>query len=83
MAFFLVTFSRRESAPPKIESYENPIEAMEKFIAAERHHRGAEDGLGVVLLIADDEATLRRTHTHYFATTDELIRSVGSVPAHS
>jgi len=77
MAFFLLTFSRKNSGTAELEAFENRDEAMERFIAAERFHRDNGDGLGVVLLIADDEATLRRTHSHYFATTDELIRSAG------
>ena len=77
MAFFLVTFNRKDSLSRQLEAYENPVEAMERFIAAERLHRHNDDGLGVVLLVAEDEATLRRTHTHYFATTEELLRSTG------
>ena len=77
MAFFLITFNRKGSRSPQVEAYENSVEAMERFVAAERLHRDNDDGLGVVLLIAEDEATLRRTHSHYFATTDELLRSAG------
>jgi len=77
MAFFLLTFNKKDSGSTQLETYENPVEAMESFIAAERLHRGNGNSVGVVLLIADDEATLRRTHTHYFATTDELVRSAG------
>ncbi|MGZ6660319.1 MAG: hypothetical protein ACXVHL_23420 [Solirubrobacteraceae bacterium] len=47
--------------------------AMEKFVAAERHYREHCDIYGVVLLIADDEETLRRTHARYFTDVEDML----------
>jgi hypothetical protein len=74
MSFFLLTYKRgmpRED--PTLESFEDPLEAMETFVAAERMHRDQDDGHSVVLLIADDEVTLRQTHSHYFASADAML----------
>lgn len=76
MSFFLVTFSRRDGANPFLERFEDADEAMSRFVAAEHTHREQRDGKGVVLLIADDEETLRRTHSHYFVSPDELLDAV-------
>jgi hypothetical protein len=45
---------------------------MNAFVDAERALRG-DDRHGVVLLVAEDEETLRRTHSHYFSSVDELL----------
>jgi len=67
MSFFLLTYTRGASdEEPTIEVFEDAAQAMERFVAAERQHRNSNDSRGVVLLVADDEATLRRTHSHYF-----------------
>jgi hypothetical protein len=76
MSFFLLTYDRRNGKQPAIDRYEDPAEAMDRFVNAERSHRNHDDGKGVVLLIADDEATLRRTHTHYFLTADQMLDAV-------
>jgi protein-disulfide isomerase-like protein with CxxC motif len=76
MSFYLVTFSRGEDANSVVEAFEDAEEAMAQFVAAERAHRERQDGKGVVLLIADDEETLRRTHSHYFVPTDQLLDAV-------
>jgi hypothetical protein len=41
------------------------------LVEAEEELRGTD--YGVVLLVADDEETLRRTHAQYFETFDELL----------
>ncbi len=76
MSLFLLTFSRRDGSQPAIERFEDPEEAMERFAERERELRGSEDK-GVVLLVADDEDTLRRTHSHYFSNVDEILAQVG------
>ena len=73
VSFFLLTFSRRGDDEPTLETLDNSVDAMEQFVLSERLHRDQNDGCGVVLLIADDQETLRRTHTHYFATGSGLI----------
>jgi hypothetical protein len=73
MSFFLLTYSRGNDEESTVESFDDPAEAMERFVAAERHHRAHDNGRGVVLLIADDEETLRRTHSHYFESLEEAL----------
>ncbi len=73
MSLFLLTFRKGTREPPTLRRFEDPELAMGEFTAAERRHRELADDLGVVLLIADDEDTLRRTHAHYFASVAELL----------
>lgn len=75
MSLFLLTYERRNGASkqPDIERFEDADLAMQRFVEAERFHREHPDGRGVVLLIADDEETLRHTHAHYFKTTEEIL----------
>lgn len=75
MSYFLLTYDRHDGREPQIEEFADSAEAMDHFVAAERRHRTENDGKGVVLLVADDVATLRRTHSHYFMTTDELFQA--------
>jgi hypothetical protein len=66
MSFSLLTFSRNSDEEPDLELFHDAGEAMDRFTERERELRHADGDRGVVLLIADDEETLRRTHTHYF-----------------
>jgi hypothetical protein len=75
MSLFLLTYSRRTGAQPDIERFEDPRTAWDCFTAREQELRGSEKA--VVLLIAEDEDTLRQTHSHYFTGTDELVAQVG------
>lgn len=72
MSFFLLTYTRRAEAAPEIVRYEDSAQAMDAFVEAEHALRGSRDR-GVVLLIADDEETLRKTHSHYFESVEELL----------
>ncbi|HTR33073.1 MAG TPA: hypothetical protein VMH47_04270 [Gaiellaceae bacterium] len=72
MSFFLLTYRRQADADPAIVRFEDSTEAMSAFVNAERALRDDETQ-GVVLLVAEDEQTLRRTHSHYFSTFDELL----------
>ncbi|MBV8080465.1 MAG: hypothetical protein JO186_08835 [Actinobacteria bacterium] len=73
MSLFLLTFHRGEREEPILERFDDPDLAMKAFGAAERLHRERGDGYGVVLLIAEDEEALRRTHTHYFEGVEEML----------
>jgi hypothetical protein len=75
MSYFLLTYDSRDGREPQIVEFADSAEAMDRFVAAERQHRAMKDGKGVVLLVADDVETLRRTHSHYFMTTDELLQA--------
>jgi hypothetical protein len=63
---------------PQLERFEDAEVAMERFVDAERKHREKDDGRGVVLLIAEDEETLKATHTHYFRSAAELLDAARS-----
>jgi hypothetical protein len=64
MSYFLLRFSRRAQEPTIIERFEDSDDALERLSEEEERVRGT--GEGVVLLVADDEADLQRTHAHYF-----------------
>ena len=75
MSYFLITFTRGDGTNPQLERFEDGGDAMAAFTARERELRADDGSRGVVLVIADDEETLRRTHSHYFATFEELLAS--------
>jgi hypothetical protein len=70
MSLFLLTFHRRKLAAPTLVELE-PDGALFRLVEAEEGLRGTE--YGAVLLVADDEEALRRTHSQYFETFDELL----------
>jgi hypothetical protein len=73
MSHFLVFYSREQSEGPRVERIEDSTEAVRRLLAAE--HALADDrSHGVVMLVADDEDDLRRTHAHYFASVEDLLR---------
>jgi hypothetical protein len=75
MSFFLLTFSKQSETDPEIARFEDGQDAMNAFVDAE-HALRDDDRRGVVLLVAEDEDTLRRTHSHYFSSVDELLSMV-------
>lgn len=77
MSFFVLTYSRKRDRNPDLERFENADAAMKRFIERERALRRTDGDGGVVLLIAEDEETLRRTHTHYFVeSVDEVFKAL-------
>lgn len=70
MSLFLLTFHRRKLAEPTLVELE-PGEALVRLLESEDEFLGSE--FGVVLLVAEDEEALRRTHAQYFETFDELL----------
>ena len=73
MSHFLVFYSRKRAEVPRVERIEDSAEAVQRLLEAERGIAG--DPLhGVVLLVAEDEDDLRRTHSHYFSSVEELVR---------
>jgi len=77
MSLFLLTYSRGKHEEPTIERIEDPAEAVQRFAEAGDAHRNGNGDHGVVLLSADSEETLRRTHMHYFMSLDEMLASLG------
>jgi hypothetical protein len=72
MSHFLVIFDRQKHVEPLIERHEDPAAAVARLFEVEGELRG-DQSRGVVLLVADDESDLRRTHSHYFKTVEELL----------
>jgi hypothetical protein len=70
MSYFLMRYTRLGREDPIIERFEDSDEALERLSEEEKRVRGTNEG--VVLLVADDEADLRRTHAHYFQSLNEL-----------
>jgi hypothetical protein len=78
MSHFLVIFDRRRRADAEVQQIEDAQEAMERLFEIERELRGDSDR-GVVLLVADDEQTIRATHAHYFRSFDELVDAAAAL----
>lgn len=74
MTYFLLIFRKRGGGQPLVERYEDAHEAARKLLETEARLRDDPDH-GVVLLYAEDEASLRRTHGTYFLDFDELLEA--------
>ncbi len=70
MSLFLLTFNRRQRTVDVKELRDDGV--LHQLFEAERLLRGHPD-LEVVLLTAADEEDLRRTHSRYFESVDELL----------
>jgi hypothetical protein len=77
MSHFLVIFDRQRRADPKVERIEDSREAQLRLFEIERELRDDPDH-GVVLLVAEREEDLPKTHGQYFTSVDELKRLVAS-----
>lgn len=77
MSHFLVIYDRKRRAEPQIERIEDAHEAQSRLFQIEDELRGDPDR-GVVLLVAEREEHLRKTHGHYFKSVDELMEFAGS-----
>lgn len=69
MSFFLLIVDPNELGDPAIQRFEDGDEALARFTGTERRLRDTGSDQHAVLLIADGEDTLRRTHPHYFASS--------------
>ncbi len=75
MSHFLVIYDRRRQGPPKVERIDDARAAQLRLFELEDELRGDRDR-GVVMLMAEREEDLHRTHAHYFKTRDELLEHV-------
>jgi hypothetical protein len=73
MSHFLVFYSREQSEEPRVERIEDSTEAVRRLLQAE-HALAGDRSHRVVMLVADDEEDLRRTHAHYFESVEDLLR---------
>jgi hypothetical protein len=71
MNLYLLIFNRIDGSV-EIQEFSDPHEAIDHLLEAERR-RADEPDLEVVLLNAADEADLRRTHSRFFESIDELL----------
>jgi hypothetical protein len=78
MSYFLVIFDRRRQGEAAVERLEDPDLAVERLFELEKQLAEPGAKRGVVLLVADDEGEIRRTHSHYFKSFDELLERASS-----
>jgi hypothetical protein len=72
MSHFVIIFDRRRRVPPKVSAYEDPLEAQERLFEAEAELRDDPER-GVLLLYAENEESLHRTHGSFFLDLEELL----------
>ena len=74
MSHFVVIFDRLHPGLPTVEQYEDAELAQARLFAVELELSDDPDH-GVVLLYADSEESLKRTHASYFRNLDELLET--------
>jgi hypothetical protein len=72
MNMYLLIFDRDHPASVEVKEFRDRTVAIKRLIEAEQL-RKENPTLEVVLLNAADEADLRRTHSRYFESIDELL----------
>jgi hypothetical protein len=72
VSYFLVIYDRRKQHEARVERIEDEDAALARLFELEDQLRGSKNGRGVVLLVADDEDEIHRTHSQYFKSFDEL-----------
>jgi hypothetical protein len=74
VSHFIVIFDRSRRADAEVERIDDPQQAVTRLFEVESSLRDDRArGRGVVMLVAEDEATIRATHSHYFNSFDELV----------
>jgi hypothetical protein len=76
MAHFLLIYDRPAGRLLRQEQFDTSAEAMQARFAAEREYAG-QRRIEVVVLSADSEEALRRTHGRYFLSLSELADRIG------
>lgn len=71
MPNFLLVFNRRTGERSELQEFANAGDAIRARFELEQSHRGEPD-VEVVVLTARSESEIRRTHSRYFETVDEL-----------
>lgn len=72
---FLIQYNRREGQTRRIDIFEDAQRSIAEANRLEMELSGSLNGDEVVILEADSEADLRRSHQRYFATLSELLRN--------
>ena len=73
MKQFLLVFDQPAGQIIHMQEYEDGPEALRARFDAERLHR-YDPSIEVVVLIADSEADLYRTHARYFEDVPQMVR---------
>lgn len=77
MSYFLVIYDRRRQRDPDVEQIADGDEAQKRLFEIEDELRADPDrGRGVVMLLAEREEDLHKTHGQYFERVDDLSRAV-------
>lgn len=71
MTSFLVVYDR-ETGAVDVRRFPDAADAMAARMEYEAHRRPVEE---VVVLSSDSEASLRKTHSRYFNTVADILRS--------
>lgn len=79
MNHYLMVFDRARGAVIEEKVYTDRHLAMRARFDAERRHR-ADAGIEVVVLTAESEADLHRTHARYFSRLREMFQSALANP---
>lgn len=76
---FLIDYDRKKGCLEMFKSFEAALrpEAQRERLERELSLNGSRGSREVILLEADDERTLHRTHQRYFKTAREIIESMG------
>jgi hypothetical protein len=77
MSHFVVIFDRLRPGSPTVERYDDAESARVRLFEIELNQAGDPDH-GVVLLYAESEDSLRRTHGSLFSNLDELLETAQS-----
>jgi hypothetical protein len=77
MSHFVVIFDRLRPGSPTVERFEDAEDARVRLFEIELEQAGDPEH-GVVLLYAESEESLRRTHGSFFRDVDELLETAQS-----
>lgn len=72
MSHFIIIFDRDRRVDAEVIRVEDSDQAVARLFELETKLRD-DKSRGVVMLVAEDEDTIRATHSHYFKSLDELI----------
>ena len=74
MSYFILIFhrDRRSQGDTRVERLEDSQEALDRLLEIEGEFDDQTE-MGVVMLVAEDEETIRATHAQYFKSLEELL----------
>ena len=75
MTYFVVVYERVRGSLEEVSPFPSSADALKERFRMEQTRPDAE----IVVLAAQSEKDLRRTHSRYFSSVDELLRKAESV----